>query len=60
MTQNSNRLLLQNLLTFILKDIAHHFNKPEAQPILEKLFALEDEVLQQEQQSDFVFAVYQK
>lgn len=49
-----------NLLTFILKDIAHHFNKPEAQPILEKLFALEDEVLQQEQQSDFVFAVYKK
>ena len=49
-----------NLLTFILKDIAHHFNKPEAQPILEKLFALEDELLRQEQQSDFVFAVYQK
>ncbi|MFN3444287.1 MAG: class I SAM-dependent methyltransferase [Bacteroidia bacterium] len=49
-----------NLLTFILKDIAHHFNKPEAQPTLQKLFKLEDEVLKQEQQSDFVFAVYQK
>ena len=49
-----------NLLTFILKDIAHHFNKPEAQPTLQKLFNLEDELLKQEQQSDFVFAVYQK
>jgi hypothetical protein len=49
-----------NLLTFILKDIAHHFNKPQAQPTLQKLFKLEDEILKQEQQSDFVFAVYQK
>lgn len=48
-----------NLITFILKDIAHHFNKPEAQPVLEALFAREDELLQREQQSDFVFAVYQ-
>jgi ubiquinone/menaquinone biosynthesis C-methylase UbiE len=49
-----------NLLTFILKDIAHHFNKPEAQSTLQQLFKLEDDLLKQEQQSDFVFAVYQK
>lgn len=49
-----------NLLTFILKDIAHHFNKPEAQSTLQQLFKLEDNLLKQEQQSDFVFAVYQK
>jgi ubiquinone/menaquinone biosynthesis C-methylase UbiE len=49
-----------NLLTFILKDIAHHFNKPEAQDTLQKLFKLEDELIKKEQQSDFVFAVYQK
>ena len=49
-----------NLLTFILKDIAHHFNKPEAQDTLQRLFKLEDELIKQEQQSDFVFAVYQK
>jgi hypothetical protein len=49
-----------NLLTFILKDIAHHFNKPEAQNTLQHLFKLEDDLLRQEQQSDFVFAVYQK
>lgn len=48
-----------NLITFILKDIAHHFNKPEAQPVLQTLFALEDEWLAQQQQSDFVFAIYQ-
>lgn len=48
-----------NLLTFILKDIAHHFNNPQAQPILNHLFTLENQLMQQEQQSDFVFAVYQ-
>lgn len=49
-----------NLITFILKDIAHHFNKPEAQPVLEKLFALEDEWISHKTKSDFIFAVYQK
>lgn len=49
-----------NLLTFILKDIAHHFNKPEAQPVLEKLFALEDEWITHKTKSDFIFAIYQK
>jgi ubiquinone/menaquinone biosynthesis C-methylase UbiE len=48
-----------NVLTFILKDIAHHFNKPEATAVLTKLFELEDELMKHEQQSDFVFAVYQ-
>lgn len=49
-----------NLLTFILKDIAHHFNKPETQPLLKELFLLEDKLMEKEQQSDFVFAVYRK
>lgn len=49
-----------NLLTFILKDIAHHFNKPEAEPVLHKLFELENELMDREKQSDFVFAVYKK
>ncbi|MES2689587.1 MAG: methyltransferase domain-containing protein [Bacteroidota bacterium] len=49
-----------NLLTFILKDIAHQFNKPGAQPVLKKLFLLEDQMMEKEQQSDFVFAVYKK
>ncbi len=48
-----------NVLTFILKDIAHHFNKPDATPILTQLFEIEDELMKREQQSDFVFAVYQ-
>lgn len=62
--QNFRQLELKNyggnLLTFILKDIAHHFNSPQAQPILNRLFALENGLMQQEQQSDFAFAVYQK
>lgn len=47
-----------NLLTFILKDIAHGFNRPEAGEVLQQLFTLEDELMKQEAQSDFVFAVY--
>lgn len=49
-----------NLLTFILKDVAHHFNKPVAQSLLNDLFLLEDQLMEQEQQSDFVFGIYKK
>lgn len=48
------------VLTFILKDIAHHFNQPAAQPVLKKLFEKEDEWIKDQDQSDFVFAVYRK
>lgn len=49
-----------NLLTFLLKDIAHHFNHADAQSLLQRLFEIEDQWLEQSQQSDFVFAVYKK
>lgn len=47
-----------NLLTFALKDIAHNFNTDDATPVLQKLFALEDELMKEENKSDYVFAVY--
>lgn len=49
-----------NLLMNILKDIAHHFtnqNNEEANRVLEKLFEMEDDYLQNHN-SDFIFAVY--
>jgi ubiquinone/menaquinone biosynthesis C-methylase UbiE len=49
-----------NLLTFILKDIAHHFNSPGSLPVLQNLFKIEDELMSLEKESDFVFAVYEK
>ncbi len=49
-----------NLLTFILKDIAHHFNNPASHQILWQLFDIENKLMEQEQQSDFVFAIYKK
>ncbi len=50
-----------NLLMNVLKDIAHHFidEKPKNKKILEHLFELEDEYLNNHQ-SDFLFGVYQK
>jgi ubiquinone/menaquinone biosynthesis C-methylase UbiE len=41
-----------NLLTFILKDIAHGFNAPEAKDTLTHLFELEDKLMLTEQQKD--------
>ena len=51
-----------NLLMHVLKDIAHHFVDDEdtdARDVLQRLFALEDEYLQ-EYKSDFYFGVYRK
>ena len=49
-----------NLLTFILKDIAHHFNNPASHKTLLQLFEIENQLIIKEQQSDFVFAIYRK
>lgn len=48
-----------NILVYVLKDISHLFLNDNAQTndILEKLFLLEDEYLQQNN-SDFVFGIY--
>ena len=50
-----------NLLTLVLKDIAHHFlreDDPPTQALLARLFALEDAFLA-ENPSDQLFGVYQ-
>lgn len=49
-----------NILQSALKDISHHFVElnPEKQEVLEKVFALEDELLEKHP-SDYVFGVYQ-
>lgn len=49
-----------NLLTLVLKDIAHHFLAENAvnQPLLAELFSLEDALLDQEP-SNLLFGVYQ-
>ena len=49
-----------NILQSALKDISHHFLElnPEKQEVLEKVFALEDELLEKHP-SDYVFGVYQ-
>ncbi len=47
-----------NLLTFLLKDIAHHFNKPETTALLHELFEIENEWMKTTNQSDFNFGVY--
>jgi hypothetical protein len=50
-----------NILFLLLKDIAHHFLKTnaESQRVLESLFQFEDEWLA-DKKSDFLFGVYQK
>lgn len=50
-----------NLLTLVLKDIAHNFldEREETQALLQTLFSLEDEFLKQHD-SDLIFGVYQK
>jgi SAM-dependent methyltransferase len=50
-----------NLLTLVLKDIAHHFlpEDPATQALLRQLFAAEDAFLQHHP-SDLLFGVYQK
>lgn len=50
-----------NVLTLVLKDIAHHFLRDDAmtQKLLRELFAAEDRFLEQEP-SDLLFGVYQK
>jgi hypothetical protein len=50
-----------NLLTLVLKDIAHHFLPEDAatQALLHQLFAAEDDFLQR-YPSDLLFGVYQK
>jgi ubiquinone/menaquinone biosynthesis C-methylase UbiE len=50
-----------NLLTLVLKDIAHHFLGEDAttQTLLRELFAAEDRFLEKEP-SDLLFGVYQK
>lgn len=55
------KLLGGNILSPLLKDIAHHFqsNDVEAMALLEKLFALEDKFLESNP-SDLVFGVYRK
>ncbi|QXP71466.1 methyltransferase domain-containing protein [Polaribacter sp. R2A056_3_33] len=49
-----------NLLMSTLRDISHHFYEldTEKEQVLDKLFALEDKYLK-ENQSDFVFGIYQ-
>lgn len=48
-----------NILQSALKDIAHHFidSDPEKKAVLQKVFALEDELLLKHS-SDFVFGIY--
>jgi len=50
-----------NILMNVLKDISHHFVNPDTRrkEILKELFAFEDAYLK-ENQSDFVFGIYQK
>lgn len=50
-----------NILMITLKDISHHFIEltPEKEDVLNKLFAFEDNYLQ-DNQSDFVFGIYKK
>lgn len=50
-----------NLLMLLLKDIAHHFQQPDAtqRAILQRLFNEEDQYLQQHK-ADFLFGVYRK
>lgn len=50
-----------NLLMPVLKDISHHFLQQDSanQSILEKLFSMEDQFLQDGNESDCLFGVYQ-
>ena len=48
-----------NILSIVLKDIAHHFYEltEEKKQVLDQLFKIEDEYLK-ENASDFVFGIY--
>ena len=52
-----------DLLMMVLKDISHHFTKNddlESKKILNRLFEEEDKYLDETENADFIFGVYQK
>jgi hypothetical protein len=51
-----------DILHYILKDISHNFLNQDARTniILDQIFKIEDEYIQDKKYSDFMFGVYQK